>query len=234
MRLLIADDDAALRALLRTTFEVVDVEVEEAATAEAALEAVVRERPDAIVLDFRFPGMSGIELCRRLKADEATTDIAIVLLSGSVGRHRRRPRLGRRRVPAKAVQPAGAARRRRAAHGWAGRRAAPGPRRGRGRGRAAAPPLRARPPPPPRDRARTAHPPPERVQGDRGGARQRARVQGHGDARALPAGAALRARALAVGRRRRSSTTRASSTASCSTTSARSGSPTASSRSRAR
>ena len=84
MRLLIADDDAALRALLRTTFEVVDVEVEEAATAEAALEAVVRERPDAIVLDFRFPGMSGIELCRRLKADEATTDIAIVLLSGSV------------------------------------------------------------------------------------------------------------------------------------------------------
>jgi response regulator RpfG family c-di-GMP phosphodiesterase len=84
VRLLIADDDAALRALLRTTFEVVDVEVEEAATAEAALEAVVRERPDAIVLDFRFPGMSGIELCRRLKADEATTDIAIVLLSGSV------------------------------------------------------------------------------------------------------------------------------------------------------
>jgi cyclic di-GMP phosphodiesterase len=84
VRLLIADDDAALRALLRTTFEVVDVEVEEAATAEAALEAVERERPDAIVLDFRFPGMSGIELCRRLKADEATTDIAIVLLSGSV------------------------------------------------------------------------------------------------------------------------------------------------------
>jgi len=84
VRLLIADDDAALRALLRTTFEVVDVEVEEAATAEAALEAVARERPDAIVLDFRFPGMSGIELCRRLKADEATVDIAIVLLSGSV------------------------------------------------------------------------------------------------------------------------------------------------------
>jgi ribonuclease P protein subunit RPR2 len=84
VRLLIADDDAALRALLRTTFEVVDVEVEEAATAEAALEAVERERPDAIVLDFRFPGMSGIELCRRLKADEATTDIAIVLLSGSL------------------------------------------------------------------------------------------------------------------------------------------------------
>ena len=40
MRLLIVDDDAALRALLRTTFEVVDVEVEEAGSAEGALEAI--------------------------------------------------------------------------------------------------------------------------------------------------------------------------------------------------
>ncbi len=84
MRLLIVDDDAALRALLRTTFEVVDVEVEEAGSAEAALEAVKLRRPDAIVLDFRLPGMSGAELCRRMKADGDTVDIAIVLLSGSM------------------------------------------------------------------------------------------------------------------------------------------------------
>ena len=83
VRLLIVDDDAALRALLRTTFEVVDVEVEEAGSAEAALEAVGLRRPDAIVLDLRLPGMSGLELCRRLKAEEATADVAIVLLSGS-------------------------------------------------------------------------------------------------------------------------------------------------------
>jgi response regulator RpfG family c-di-GMP phosphodiesterase len=83
VRLLIVDDDAAFRALLRTTFEVVDVEVEEAGSAEAALEAVRRRRPDAIVLDLRLPGMNGAELCRRLKADEATADIAVVLLSAS-------------------------------------------------------------------------------------------------------------------------------------------------------
>jgi len=83
VRLLLVDDDAAFRALLRTTFEVVDVEVEEAGTAEAALEAVGLRRPDAIVLDLRLPGMSGLELCRRLKAEEATADVAIVLLSGS-------------------------------------------------------------------------------------------------------------------------------------------------------
>jgi response regulator RpfG family c-di-GMP phosphodiesterase len=83
VRLLIVDDDAAFRALLRTTFEVVDVEVEEAGTAEAALEAVRRGRPDAIVLDLRLPGINGAELCRRLKRDEKTADIAVVLLSAS-------------------------------------------------------------------------------------------------------------------------------------------------------
>jgi ribonuclease P protein subunit RPR2 len=84
VRLLIVDDDAAFRALLRTTFEVVDVEVEEAESAELALDAVARTRPDAIVLDLRLPGMSGVELSRVLKADEATAGVAVVLLSGSV------------------------------------------------------------------------------------------------------------------------------------------------------
>ena len=83
MRLLLVDDDAAFRELLRTTFEVVDVEVEEAGSAEDALTAIRRRRPDAVVLDFRLPGMSGAELCRRVKADPATVDIAIVILSGS-------------------------------------------------------------------------------------------------------------------------------------------------------
>ncbi len=83
MRLLLVDDDAAFRELLRTTFEVVDVEVEEAGTAEDALVSIERRRPDAIVLDFRLPTMSGAELCRRVKADEATVDVAIVMLSGS-------------------------------------------------------------------------------------------------------------------------------------------------------
>jgi ribonuclease P protein subunit RPR2 len=84
VRLLIVDDDAAFRALLRTTFEVVDVEVEDVGTAEAALESVGLRRPDAVVLDVRLPGRSGGELCRHLKADEATAGIAVVLLSGSV------------------------------------------------------------------------------------------------------------------------------------------------------
>jgi response regulator RpfG family c-di-GMP phosphodiesterase len=83
VRLLLVDDDAAFRALLRTTFEVVDVEVEEAGSAEDALETISWQSPHAIVLDHRLPGMTGIELCRRLKSDEATERIAVVMLSGS-------------------------------------------------------------------------------------------------------------------------------------------------------
>jgi len=45
-----------LRALLPTTFEAVDVELEEADDAPAATEAVRRHRPDVVVLDVRMPG----------------------------------------------------------------------------------------------------------------------------------------------------------------------------------
>jgi putative two-component system response regulator len=85
MRLLLVDDDAALRALLRTTFEAVAIELDEAHSAEAALAAVHASPPDAIVLDVRMPGMSGLELCRLLKADPETNGIGIVLLTGGEG-----------------------------------------------------------------------------------------------------------------------------------------------------
>ncbi len=85
MRLLLVDDDAGLRALLRMTFEVVDIEVEEAESAEAAEQRVGEARPDVIVLDVVMPGIDGLEYCRRLKADPATGDIPVVLLTGSEG-----------------------------------------------------------------------------------------------------------------------------------------------------
>jgi response regulator RpfG family c-di-GMP phosphodiesterase len=85
MRVLLVDDDAGLRALLRTTFEVFDIDVSEAEDATSAAAAVATRPPDVVVLDVRMPGMSGLEFCRQLKDDPVTDGVAVVLLTGSDG-----------------------------------------------------------------------------------------------------------------------------------------------------
>jgi cyclic di-GMP phosphodiesterase len=85
LRILLVDDDPALRTLLKTTFEVADVAVVEAEDAAAARRKVRSAKPDVIVLDINMPGTTGLELCAELKAAPATRDIPIVLLTGSDG-----------------------------------------------------------------------------------------------------------------------------------------------------
>jgi response regulator RpfG family c-di-GMP phosphodiesterase len=83
VHVLLVDDDASLRSLLRATFESFDVAVDEASGAREALAQIERRRPDVIVLDVMMPGMSGIELCRRLKDNPETGRIGVILLTGS-------------------------------------------------------------------------------------------------------------------------------------------------------
>ncbi len=85
MRILLVDDDPGLRTLLRTTFEVADVEVVEAESAATARKKIRAVRPDVIVLDVNMPGTTGLELCAELKGAPATKDIPIILLTGSTG-----------------------------------------------------------------------------------------------------------------------------------------------------
>ncbi|MBD0337970.1 MAG: response regulator [Thermoleophilia bacterium] len=92
MRILIVDDDAGLRALLRATFESFEVEVDEADSVAAAERRIARARPDVVVLDVLMPGESGLELCRRLKAQAKTRGIGVVLLSGGAGEGRAQAR----------------------------------------------------------------------------------------------------------------------------------------------
>ena len=83
IRLLVVDDHPNLRMLLRTTFEIIDVEVEEAGNAAEAMQRVAERVPDVIVLDIALPDVDGITLCRRLRAQRATAEVPIVLLTGA-------------------------------------------------------------------------------------------------------------------------------------------------------
>ena len=83
MHILLVDDDPAFRALLRTTFELVDIDVEEVDSAASAAVAICTSRPDVVVLDVWMPGMDGLAFCRKLKDDPRTRDIGVVLLTGA-------------------------------------------------------------------------------------------------------------------------------------------------------
>ncbi len=82
-RILVADDDAAARALLRTLLERQGYHVAQAATGTAALTALAVDGPfDLLVLDVRMPGHDGLEVTRRVRADPATALVPIILVTG--------------------------------------------------------------------------------------------------------------------------------------------------------
>ena len=82
LRLLVVDDDPGLRALIRTSFEIADIEVDEADSAKSAAAKIGSRHPDVIVLDVAMPGTDGITFCRGLKGDPFTRPIPVILLTG--------------------------------------------------------------------------------------------------------------------------------------------------------
>ncbi len=83
---LIVDDDQFIRRLIATTLEdVAEFELHEAADGVQALEVAQRERPTLVFLDVDMPGMNGIETCRRLRTEGATSRSTIVMLTAAQG-----------------------------------------------------------------------------------------------------------------------------------------------------
>jgi two-component system phosphate regulon response regulator PhoB len=80
-KLLIADDQEGIRALVRMTLESDAYEIIEAADGNRALALAQEQHPDLILLDVMMPGQSGFDVCRALKGDPATAEITIVLLT---------------------------------------------------------------------------------------------------------------------------------------------------------
>jgi len=84
-RILVVDDEASLRDLVTTALEFVGYEVHQAVDGLRALAAVPTVAPDLIVLDVNLPGVDGIEVCRRLRADGDRTPIVFLTARGEPG-----------------------------------------------------------------------------------------------------------------------------------------------------
>ena len=80
-RVLLVDDDAGLRLLLRTTLPASEFDVEEADSAEAAAEIARFFRPEVVILDVSLPGEDGLSFCRELKRSARSPHV--ILLTGA-------------------------------------------------------------------------------------------------------------------------------------------------------
>ena len=80
-RVLIVEDEAAIREMVRFALTRADFEVQEAADAGEAKSRLFEQLPDLVLLDWMLPDISGIDLARRFKRDAATRDIPIIMLT---------------------------------------------------------------------------------------------------------------------------------------------------------
>ncbi|WP_199258486.1 phosphate regulon transcriptional regulator PhoB [Paracoccus binzhouensis] len=78
---LVVEDEGAQREVLKYNLEAKGFQVVMAENGDEAMLLVAEEQPDLIVLDWMLPNVSGIEICRRVKADPSTRQIPIIMLS---------------------------------------------------------------------------------------------------------------------------------------------------------
>lgn len=83
-KLLLIDDQQAIRSLLNAIFAHDSrFTLLSASDGEEGLAKIQEEKPDLILLDVKLPGINGIEICKMLKADRATSHIKIFLLTAA-------------------------------------------------------------------------------------------------------------------------------------------------------
>ena len=81
-KILVVDDEPSVRGFLSDLLAEEGYQVILAANGEEALELAELENPEVILLDINMPGMSGLEVCKRLKAKEVTRYIPIIIVTG--------------------------------------------------------------------------------------------------------------------------------------------------------
>ena len=85
MRILVVDDEAAVRDSLSRTLRFEGYEVSVAEDGLAALDQIARHEPDAVILDVMMPRLDGLETCRRLRADGRLLPVLMLTARDTVG-----------------------------------------------------------------------------------------------------------------------------------------------------
>ena len=80
-KILIVDDEPAIRDMIGITLDLAGFRSMAVDNAQQAYVSIVDSRPDLVLLDWMLPGGSGIELARRLKRDDLTADLPIIMLT---------------------------------------------------------------------------------------------------------------------------------------------------------
>jgi two-component system, OmpR family, phosphate regulon response regulator PhoB len=81
VKLLIADDEPAVRALVHATLEGDDYQIIEAGDGVEALELVREQSPTLVLLDVMMPRLNGLDVCRAIKSDPSTSRTMVVMLT---------------------------------------------------------------------------------------------------------------------------------------------------------
>jgi len=79
--ILIVEDEPAIREMVRFALERAGFACREAGDSERALVAIADRRPDLALIDWMLPGMNGIDLARRLKREDATKELPLIILT---------------------------------------------------------------------------------------------------------------------------------------------------------
>jgi len=82
--ILVVDDEISIREMIASLLELASYKVLQAENAKDAHSLVIDQMPDLIILDWMMPVTSGVELMRRLKRDELTKNIPIIMLTAKV------------------------------------------------------------------------------------------------------------------------------------------------------
>jgi two-component system, OmpR family, phosphate regulon response regulator PhoB len=83
-RVLIAEDDDSLRTLIRLSVDIGDLDIDEAPDGETAIVMAHENPPDIALLDWAMPGLTGLDVCRALRADPRSANALIVVVTARV------------------------------------------------------------------------------------------------------------------------------------------------------